>query len=127
MPADAPLLACTVDRDDGIYVLHAVGEIDRSNLPEFEACLSAGFSEAQRIILDLRGIRFVDSAALEVLVTYNRLARIRDYAFMIVWPRKLQRLLEIVGLREHLRLADTFEAALAAARSGSGVPSSNSM
>jgi anti-anti-sigma factor len=126
MPAGAPLLACTVDREDGIYVLNAVGEIDRSNLAEFEACLSAGFAEAQRIILDLRGIRFVDSAALEVLVTYNRLAGIRDYVFLIVWPRKLRRLLEIVRLREHLRLADTFEAALAAARSGASVPSNNS-
>lgn len=57
-------------RPDGAPVLRATGEIDMSNCDDFAAALDAALRQAaDRVIIDLTRVEYLDSAALSVLLT----------------------------------------------------------
>lgn len=85
-----------------------VGELDLATAPELEAQLNeldrSGF---ERLVLDLRRLRFVDSAGIRVIVGAHQHADAgaagREFS-LIGGPPAVQRALEVCGLLEHLRV-----------------------
>jgi anti-anti-sigma factor len=61
----------TTRRNDGKLVLTAAGEIDLSNIDAFSQALTAATSEAagsdETLTVDLSGVEYLDSAAVNVL------------------------------------------------------------
>ncbi len=82
---------------DGKLVLAATGELDLSNIEEFTEALSAAIAEAdsggEALIVDLCGIEYLDSAAVNVLFAHA------DHIQVVARPF-LVRLLDITGLTE---------------------------
>ena len=82
---------------DGRVVLTATGEIDLSNIDSFTQALATAVTEAdrggERLTVDLTGVEYLDSAAVNVLFPHA------DHIRVIAHP-SLVRVFEICGLTE---------------------------
>lgn len=87
----------TAHRGDGKLVLVAVGEIDLSNIEEFEQALAAASTEAAgnggTLHVDLSAVEYLDSAAINALVSHA------DHIHVIAHPF-LMPVFKISGLTE---------------------------
>jgi anti-anti-sigma factor len=95
----SPLLTLDTARDrDGRLVLIAVGEIDLSNVEEFEGALVAAAAEAERdghtFVVDLSAVEYLDSSAINALY-----ASARPIETLVVHPL-LVTVLTVSGLSE---------------------------
>jgi anti-sigma B factor antagonist len=100
----------------GIHVLTASGEIDLFTAPDLrEAATAALDAGAQRIVVDLSGVRFLDSTGLGVLIAILKRLRPAGGQFAIVNTNPTTAAtFSITGLDDVLRILPTREAALAA-------------
>ncbi len=80
---------------DGGLVLTAMGEIDLSNVVPFDDALSAAVAEARdgRLIVDLSGVEYLDSAAISVLFPYAEQIRVIAHPLLL-------RIFDISGFSE---------------------------
>lgn len=65
-----PLELSTRRGADGTPVLTAVGEIDMSNAARFTAALGLAGPRGSRLIVDLTGVAYLDSAGINALFKY---------------------------------------------------------
>jgi anti-sigma B factor antagonist len=103
-----------VDRDGSAVVVRLAGELDLYNAPALRsALLEAASDGAALLVVDLEGVRFIDSTALGVLVEAR--ARIGADAFALAAPPlETRRALEISGLDRHFAVHGTVAEALTA-------------
>ena len=79
-----PLSLATDRRGDGTVVLHATGELDLSNVAEFERALDDALTSQGPVTVDLSNVGYLDSGAINTLFTYAK--RIRLIANSILMP-----------------------------------------
>lgn len=85
------------------------GELDADACPKIEFELAqAEASDADRIVVDLGQVEFIDSTGIALLVAALRRSEQDSKRLRFVPSRSedVQRLLELCGLDEHLPLAD---------------------
>jgi anti-anti-sigma factor len=103
----------SVEVHDGrqAVVIGVSGELDLASSPALEHELERGAaSKAQVVIVDLRGLEFMDSTGLSVLVRAHQRATENGQRFGVVkGPQQVQRLLSLTGVAERLTLADSPE------------------
>jgi anti-sigma B factor antagonist len=105
-----------ITRDDDSVVVSLAGELDLYNAHEVrEALLECCAESPDRLVVDLSGVKFIDSTALGVLIeARTRLENRRG--FLLAAPGlETKRALEISGLDRHFAVHDSLDAALAAA------------
>jgi anti-anti-sigma factor len=98
-------------------VVSLAGELDLYNAEEVRsALLDACSAEPQVLVVDLEGVRFIDSTALGVLIEAR--SRMTDRSgFRLAAPGlETRRALEVSGLDRHFSVHDTVAEALDAAR-----------
>ena len=101
-----------------IALVRAEGEIDLSNFEELGAALSSPpCSGSAGILLDLRGVEFVDSSGLRVMLTCAQSFGER-FATILTDGSAVDTLLEMVDVRERLNVSATEEEALERIRAG---------
>jgi anti-anti-sigma factor len=87
----------TARSDDGKLVLIAAGEIDLSNIDAFTRALTAAIEEAAssdgKLTVDLGTVKYLDSAAINVLFTHAEQIQLIVHPFLI-------RIFTITGLTE---------------------------
>ncbi|CAL9335326.1 Anti-sigma-B factor antagonist [Streptomyces sp. enrichment culture] len=99
---------------DGVRVLTLAGEIDHTTAGVFRRALAAEDGCARRTVLDLRGVTFMDSSGINVLVAANNAARAHGgWLRLAHTPEPLTDLLRIVCLDEVVPLYPTLDQALA--------------
>ena len=104
-----------IERNDGYVVVSLAGELDLYNAHEVREALLECCAEApDRLVVDLSGVKFIDSTALGVLIeARTRLANRRS--FLLAAPGlETRRALEISGLDRHFSVHDSLDAALSA-------------
>jgi anti-sigma B factor antagonist len=109
-------------REDGILVIAVEGEADMTTAVKFnEIFFSAARSGVRRVIVDLRGVSFIDTTMLNALVVGHR-RMVRDHGcFAVVCDSlRVNRVLAITGLTQILDVFGTRDAALAHVRPSSG-------
>jgi len=96
----------TVQADAGTTRVLLVGELDIATTPGVEGELrKVEESGAEVIVLDLRGLTFMDSTGLRLLVAADARAREAGHRLAIVrGPGPVHRVLEITGLHSRLDL-----------------------
>ena len=101
-------------RDAGVVVV-ASGEIDLWSAPEVREALDAR-EETKRVVLDLRGVTFMDSSGLGLIVSEMQRAREQGFRFGVAVGMRsdAHRILELSGLANVLELVDDPDAFLAA-------------
>jgi anti-sigma B factor antagonist len=104
------LLAAVVTRTDSTYVVSLAGELDMANAGtlavQLEQCEAGG---ADRIVLDLAALEFIDSTGITLLVgAHQRLNRNGSEAFQLIPSQALavRRVIETTGLHEVLPFQD---------------------
>jgi len=96
----ATSLELTTRRDaDGIPVVTAVGEIDMSNADRFRDALGQAAVAGGRLVVDLTGVEYLDSAGVHAL--FEHAARIRLIAGPLLEP-----VLTVSGLSDITSVSD---------------------
>jgi anti-anti-sigma factor len=99
---------CEVTRTGERTWLHVAGELDLDSCEHVErelADLRAGGS--RDLVLDLRGLTFMDSTGLRLVIRWHAAAREKDFGFAIVpGPEVVQRVFRLTGMEGELRVAE---------------------
>jgi anti-sigma B factor antagonist len=106
-----------IDQRDGSVVVSLAGELDLYNAEEVRsALLEACAGEPRVLVVDLEGVRFIDSTALGVLIeARSKLAN--HSGFRLAAPGlETRRALEVSGLDRHFLVHATVAEALEAVR-----------
>ena len=102
-----PLSASAEKRGDAM-VLVLDGELDLAARPAFERLLEETVeSEAEQVYVDLRGLVFIDSTGIELLL--QALARAEEQGFemaFVAGPGYVWSLLQSTGVASRIPLAD---------------------
>ena len=107
--------------EDGVAVVVPEGDIDLKTAEAVRTELQAAQAEAQRVVLDLRQVTFMDSSGIRLLVEAQHAAdRDRFSVAVVPGPRAVQRLFELAGLTGRLALVDDPAQAPGGARPDAG-------
>jgi anti-sigma B factor antagonist len=95
----------------GGVLLRLDGELDMATAPHLEREIaSAAASEPGAIVLDLRGLDFIDSTGLRTLITEHERSRECGRRFALVQGSKqVDRLMSITRVCEHLQIVSSPE------------------
>ena len=132
LPAESPtskgnhLLEVHVEESDGLTICRPVGELDAFTVSQFRQVL-AGIAGPTRLLIDMSGVPFVDSAGLGALIGGIRRARELGGDVAVCCDRPtLVRVLRTTGFDRIVTVAPTMEEAAAAlqapAEEGQGTP-----
>jgi anti-anti-sigma factor len=94
------------DRDGDVLVLRLTGELDRLTVDRVDAAVRELAEETtSTLVLDVRGLQFIDSAGLRTLSRAHNLLAGRGHELVVRAPSgAVLRLLELVGLRDILTI-----------------------
>jgi len=103
-----PPLDVTSEQQGGQLRVALAGELDIVNAPELESQLAAIEADAaDTLVLDLRGVEFIDSTGLRALIAANERARAAGRRLVIVRGAKaVDRLLSLTQLDQRLEIVD---------------------
>jgi anti-sigma B factor antagonist len=84
------------------------GELDIATLPEFEQVVTSMRSpDLERLVIDLRGLAFLDSMSIELLLRLHGELAAKGAELVIVrGPRAVERVFEVMELDQVLTLVD---------------------
>ena len=87
-------------------VLTLTGELDPHTAPllrsDVDACIEAG---TRTLVLDVGGLRFIDSSGLRVIISAHKAMAARDGRLVLRSATETtRRLLDITGLTDHLEM-----------------------
>jgi anti-sigma B factor antagonist len=104
-----PDFSVDVRRHPGAVVVAPRGDVDMATVEHVRAACEAS---GGRLVLDLRGVEFLDTSGLNLILEQQRLADADGFSFTVVrGPRHVQRLFDITGLNHRLHfVADPAEA-----------------
>lgn len=93
---------------DGRLVLAPHGELDLATCSQVEDAALAAVREGRHVVLDLRGLEFMDSSGVRVLVSAHAAAQEHGGARVSIVPgtAEVSRVLEISGLLTRLDVVD---------------------
>ncbi len=96
-----------MDDDRGV-ILALFGELDVVSAPALEQRLAEVLAEPHdRVMLDLNGLRFVDSAGVSVLIKAKQRAQSDGRTLVLRRPtEQLERVFALVGLADWLAIED---------------------
>ena len=96
-------------------ILELQGELDMASSAELQSALAqANNKESSTVVLDLRGVSFLDSTGLKAIFKARKAVRQRGQQFAVTpGSAQVQRLLSLTGLDEHLLTIDSPDGLLA--------------
>jgi anti-sigma B factor antagonist len=105
MTVTGETLSITSQRDGSAHRVVAVGELDLATVDLLERALGEIDDGAQTVVLDLSGLSFIDSTGLRLVLDLNdRYGGEADRLRVVAGSPAVERLLDIVGLRDQLPL-----------------------
>jgi anti-anti-sigma factor len=99
----------SADEHEGRVHVTLRGELDLATAPGFEDLLQARIDEGQEVVVDLRGLEFMDSSGIRALVAAHTRAGRRGGRLVIVRPgaeNPVAKIIEVSGLDDELNLVD---------------------
>ncbi len=101
LPGPAFLLDLT---HHGAYaVVRAEGEFDIAAVPQLRAWVHRAARRAPRVVVDLRGVDFMDTFALSALIALQEQAEVAPWSMHCLPGPGIQRLLDVACARDSLR------------------------
>lgn len=105
-----------VERHDGVPVVRPREDIDAANAAALRERLADCVEGSDRLIVDLSGTRYIDSAGIDMLFRLAELLRQRRAKLLLVIEPEspLARLAEIVGMSRSMAIHASVQEALGA-------------
>ena len=85
------------------------GELDLATAPELEGLVNERLDTGQEVVIDLRGLEFMDSSGIRVLVAAHARAGRSGTRLVIVRPERghpVAKIIEVSGLDGELNIVD---------------------
>ncbi len=106
----ADVLTYETERQDGAATVRIAGELDMSGTLRLEQELTR-LIERDRVpelTLDLRGVTFIDSTGLGMIINTDQAARQENFTLRLVpGPREVHKVFEMVGLADVLPFTES--------------------
>ena len=109
MPSPPEEFAISAEQRDGSVELTLRGELDLATAPELEQLVNERIDAGDEVVVDLRGLEFMDSSGIRVLVTAHTRAGRVGTKLVIVRPpagSAVAKIVEVSGLDGELHLVD---------------------
>ena len=106
---EPPPFAIDVAEQDERTLLNLSGELDLATVGELEAALASRLDAGENVVVDLRGLAFMDSSGVRALVAAHQLAESGQGALTIVRaPRgnEVDRVIDVSGIATALGMVD---------------------
>ena len=95
------------ERDGETHVVELLGELDIAGAPRLEEeLLSVEASDAESIVIDLRGLEFIDSTGIRLLLMAADRCSDNGRLTILRGPAQVHRVFEITDLVNRLPFAD---------------------
>ena len=98
----------TDDRDGRVFVTLR-GELDIATAPELEQIVNERLDDGREVVVDLRGLEFMDSSGIRVLVAAHARAGRTGTRLVVVRAADgsaVAKIVEVSGLESELHLVD---------------------
>ena len=93
-----------LQRVDGVFTMRVWGEIDLASAHRFREYLLGAVSMAHDgVVVDLCGVRHLDSSAVHALVAARAAADLREVRFEVAADGLARKVIDLVGLTSLLR------------------------
>lgn len=114
------LASVAVERHGDAAVARLAGEVDLSNATAVEDAVTGGLAGARAVVLDLGGLRYLDSAGLALLSRLATRCGEDSTALRLVVPAGaiVRRAIAVSGLDTVVPVDETLDAALATLGAG---------
>jgi anti-sigma B factor antagonist len=101
-------LEITTEQREGQTLVALVGELDIASAPQFEEGLAKLEGDTPGVlVLDLRGLEFIDSTGLRAVITADERARSTGRRFVIVrGTAAVERVFSVTQLDQRLEIVD---------------------
>jgi anti-anti-sigma factor len=101
-------LRCDVARNGTMAWVRPFGELDLDSVHRIESALEGLREEGcAHVVLDLRGLTFMDSTGLRLVIRWDNAAREDGFRFAIVPGREVvQRVFRLTGMDDYLTVAE---------------------
>jgi anti-sigma B factor antagonist len=114
-------LEVLVERLAGTAIIHVAGELDLASAPVLASALAGIERPCNRLIIDVSGLRFIDSTGLRLAVTEHQRAQADGFELVIAGADDtVLRTLRIAGLDLTLPLAPDLASVLGDAGADGG-------
>jgi anti-sigma B factor antagonist len=98
----------------GITVIALKGEVDLESSPAARKLLLESIDDANRVLVDLSGVTYIDSSGVASLVEALQVSKKNDTGFALAAPSEpTRRVLELARLDKVFTIHDTMDAGLA--------------
>jgi anti-sigma B factor antagonist len=99
-----------VSQADGARLVRLTGEFDLAGVDGFERKLQGEPGpQEDTLVLDLRGLTFIDSSGLRAVVMVDHRVRAEGKRCLVIrGPERVERVLDLTGVSERLELVDGF-------------------
>ena len=102
--------AVDVQRSGGVAIVQPHGELDLATVETLRAALD-GVEDAEGLLLDLRGLSFIDSTGLHLLVAVHERAQRDGFQLTLVAPAApADKAIEVSGLDQALPFVAAYDA-----------------
>jgi anti-sigma B factor antagonist len=112
-------LLCRREDLDGAVCLVLTGELDLASIATLQAHLKAVADIDDNVIVEMSGLRYIDSSGAKALLDAHRTFTRRGLRFGLAAPSAMtRRIFEVLGLETVLPMFETVDAALQQLRGG---------
>ena len=105
-----PGFACELIRAQNTVTARLHGELDVVTSEQAQRALEDALGadqSGQRLVIDLRDLRFIDSTGIRLLLRWDAASRADGFSVELVQgPEQIQRIFELVGLQRHFSFVE---------------------
>lgn len=107
--ADRERFFIEVERRDDVTIVRPRGDLDLATAGPLHSALN-GIEHAKQLVLDLRGLSFIDSTGLHLLVALHKRAQRDGFQLTLVAPAApVDKAIQLCGLDETLPFVEVVE------------------
>ena len=93
-----------IERENGKALMKIEGRLDTTTAPELEKIINGEGDELKSLVLDFKGVDYISSAGLRVLLTAQKKMNAQGYMELINVSEAVMDIFEMTGFAEILEI-----------------------